>query len=420
MMQKLMEINDHLVRTLAERDELRKDQTKLQGICADGGRRITELQTELRKACAERDEAVEHAGRLQAELDATREQLRDVCSAKPAGSAGHDEVYKAVRRLSRLQIDDELVKAWEECDRLQAERNTLDKQLQELIMSQPDFGVERMPKKNKPESQLVKEILSAMDQEEADDAPTEPKKSKKPVKTPAGQSDLVRDVSHYTEAAEVDRPTEPQTEQDGVLVQEGWWLQADGNRVYVRPTNPTASNKGKIAQGYVWSDGARLYHSDGGHGDTPTPHDLAKFLGKHVKTQPAEPQQHPAEYTPPEGWRVLRYGELLQPGDQWVNWEGTESRPDILHGDGATVSGGRYIRQIEPEPQFKPYTFAAYIVGDKSQPDALRIVWATEEWIQHAKFGIVHRMRDMQFFSNDGGCNITEYHETLTLSLKIQ
>jgi len=268
-----------------------------------------------------------------------------------------EERDQAVGNVVRLQI---------EAVRLQAERNTLDKQLQELIMSQPDFGVERMPKKNKPESQLVKEILSAMDQEEADDAPTEPKKPKKPVKTPAGQSDLVRDVSHYTEAAEVDRPTESQPEQDGVLVQEGWWLQADGNRVYVRPTNPTASNKGKIAQGYVWSDGARLYHSDGGHGDTPTPHDLVKFLGKHVKTQPAEPQQS------------------------------------------------------QPEPQFKPYTFAAYIVGDKSQPDALRIVWATEEWIQHAKFGIVHRMKDMQFFGNDGGCNITEYHETLTLSLEVQ
>jgi hypothetical protein len=72
------------------------------------------------------------------------------------------------------------------------------------------------------------------------------------------------------------------------------------------------------------------------------------------------------------------------------------------------------------EPEFKPYTFAAYIVGDKSQPDALRIVWATEDWIQHAKFSIVHQMKDMQFFGNDGGCNITEYHETLTLNLKVQ
>ncbi len=56
------------------------------------------------------------------------------------------------------------------------------------------------------------------------------------------------------------------------------------------------------------------------------------------------------EYTPPEGWRVLVAGELLEPGDEWVNWEGTESRPDIQHGDGHVASGGRYIRPIKPEP----------------------------------------------------------------------
>ena len=59
-------------------------------------------------------------------------------------------------------------------------------------------------------------------------------------------------------------------------------------------------------------------------------------------------------YTPPEGWRVVRFGEELLPGDVWVNWEGTVSRPDILHGDGTKASGGRYIRQIKPEPQPKP------------------------------------------------------------------
>lgn len=238
------EISEELVRVREERDRLRE----------------------------ERDQAVEHAARLHAELYATRKQLQDVCSAKPAG-----------------------------------------------------------------------------------------------------QSDLVRDVSHYIEAAEVDRPTEveaesqSQIEQYRVLVQEGWWQQADGNRVYVRPTNPSPGNIWKINNGFKWSDGARLYMDDGMHNrNQTTPHDLVKFLGKHVKTQPAEPQQS------------------------------------------------------QPEPQFKPYTFAAYVIGDKSQPDALRIVWATEEWIQHSQFGIVHRMRDMQFFGNDGGCNITEYHETLTLNLEVQ
>jgi hypothetical protein len=86
------------------------------------------------------------------------------------------------------------------------------------------------------------------------------------------------------------------------------------------------------------------------------------------------------------------------------------------------IEAAEVDRPTEPQqPQeFKPYTFAAYIVGDKSQPDALRIVWATEEWIHHANFGIAYRMRDLKFFGNDGGCNITEYHETLTLTLKVQ
>jgi len=67
------------------------------------------------------------------------------------------------------------------------------------------------------------------------------------------------------------------------------------------------------------------------------------------------------------------------------------------------------------EPEFKPYTFAAYIVGDKSQPDALRIVWATEEWIQHANFGIVHRMSDLKFSGND-----TFTPDQFSVNLKVQ
>ncbi|MEY3176125.1 MAG: hypothetical protein RLZZ436_4039, partial [Planctomycetota bacterium] len=57
------------------------------------------------------------------------------------------------------------------------------------------------------------------------------------------------------------------------------------------------------------------------------------------------------EYTPPEGWRVVRFGELLQPGDIWVNEDGTERRSAILHWDASAVSGGRCIRRIKPQPQ---------------------------------------------------------------------
>jgi len=214
VMKKLLEINDELVRTVAEleqlrsdqktlqeicsigkgritelqaeRDELRKEQTKLQGICADGGRRITELQ-------AERDEAVmkmsllqEQVELLQAELDATRKQLQELCT-KPA----------------------------------------------------------------------------------------EPQ----PVKVQEGG--LLRDVSHYTEMAETDTPA---------------------------------------------TDDA-----------------------------PAEPQP---------------------------------------------------VQEV---------TLSAYIVADKLSPEALRIVWATEEWIQQSKFGIVHPMKDVMFLDQD---RFTPEQFSLTLYLK--
>jgi len=60
------------------------------------------------------------------------------------------------------------------------------------------------------------------------------------------------------------------------------------------------------------------------------------------------------EYTPPEGWRVLRFGEQLLPGDMWVSHDGTEQRSAILHWDASAVSGGRCIRRIEQQPQPEP------------------------------------------------------------------
>ena len=84
------------------------------------------------------------------------------------------------------------------------------------------------------------------------------------------------------------------------------------------------------------------------------------------------------EYTPPEGWRVLQSGELLQPGDHWVNWEGTVSRPDIQHGDGATVSGGRYIRWVKPQPQPEPQPNAAAIEELRSEVSYVQRLLGTE------------------------------------------
>ena len=60
------------------------------------------------------------------------------------------------------------------------------------------------------------------------------------------------------------------------------------------------------------------------------------------------------EYTPPEGWRVVRFGEQLLPGDVWVSQDGTEQRSNILQWDAAAVSGGRCIRRIEAQPESQP------------------------------------------------------------------
>ena len=58
-------------------------------------------------------------------------------------------------------------------------------------------------------------------------------------------------------------------------------------------------------------------------------------------------------YTPPEGWRVLAVGEILQAGDIWVNHEG-ESRPTKRVGE--RVNDELYIRcdPIEPQPEPQP------------------------------------------------------------------
>ena len=298
MMQKLMEINDHLVRTLAECEQLRSDQKTLQEICSIRLQRINELQTELRKAYAERDEAVEHAGRLQAERDELRKD-----QTKLQGICAHGG-----RRITELK----------------AELDATRKQLQNVLFEQED----------------ISSVGSA------------------------GQSDLVRDVSHYIEAAEVDTPVESQPEPQPVQVREGRWRKRSGVEVSV---SAMPTDHDDFTEAFPWWDGHETTWTQSGHllssGECPA--DLVEYLGP-IEEEP-QPQPQPV-----------------------------------------------------PVPEFKRHTFAAYIVGDKIQPDALRIVWATEEWIEQSKFGIVHRMRDMHLFDNDGGCNITEYHETLTLTLKVQ
>ena len=61
------------------------------------------------------------------------------------------------------------------------------------------------------------------------------------------------------------------------------------------------------------------------------------------------------EYTPPEGWRVLAVGEVLQPGDQVVQLHDGKRFPTERVGQ-YVCETQRYIRPIEqqPEPQAEP------------------------------------------------------------------
>ena len=77
--------------------------------------------------------------------------------------------------------------------------------------------------------------------------------------------------------------------------------------------------------------------------DETTTEQLAEIEGQAESTPTTE-------YTPPEGWRVLAVGEILQAGDMWVNHEGERRTRRV----GETVNDERYIRRIEPQPEPEP------------------------------------------------------------------
>ena len=153
---------------------------------------------------------------------------------------------------------------------------------------------------------------------------------------------------------------------------------------------------------------------------------------RRIEPQPEEqPQPRPQPVQVREGRWQTRDGKVrdvtAMPTDhddfspEYPWWDGyvtTWANDGVFFSDQTTANDlVEYLGPIESEPEqeFKPYTFASYIVGDKSQPDALRIVWATEEWIQHANFGIVHRMSDLKFFGND-----TFTPDQFSVNLKVQ
>jgi hypothetical protein len=118
--------------------------------------------------------------------------------------------------------------------------------------------------------------------------------------------------------------------------------------------------------------------------DETTAEQLAEIEGQGESTPVTE-------YTPPEGWRVVRFGEQLLPGDMWVHQDGTEQRSAILHWDASAVSGGRCIRRIKPQPEPQPTTDDPSGPGWRDvEPDELLrygdLFWNVDHWqaTQHA------------------------------------
>ena len=159
------------------------------------------------------------------------------------------------------------------------------------------------------------------------------------------------------------RPIEPQPEEqpepqaDTVQVREGRWRTRNGEIRHVTPT-PEARNLLNKSS-YSWYDAhynqtwlpSGRYHLAG-----DSPFDLLEYLGpiEPDKTQELETktQELPAEYTPPEGWRVLAVGEALREGDVTVRKDGYCYPTERV--GGWVGANQRYIRPIEPEPRPEP------------------------------------------------------------------
>jgi hypothetical protein len=294
-----------------------------------------------------------------------------------------------------LEINDELVKVLEERDRLQAQLAEIERQATQYT---PPEGWRLLE---------VGETLTLGDEiVQSDDGrryPTERVGS------------IVVANQRYIRRIEPQPEEQPQPRPQPVQVCEGRWQTRNGMVKDVKPTPPVEF----YALQYPWWDGDRLWNRYGLYVDgfAEHPMDLVTYLG-------------PIEQLCEGRWKTRGGAEVsvsAMPTDhddfspEYPWWDGdvtTWANDGVFFSDQTTANDlVTYLGPIESEPEqeFKPYTFASYIVGDKSQPDALRIVWATEEWIQHANFGIVHRMSDLKFFGND-----TFTPDQFSVNLKVQ
>ena len=135
-----------------------------------------------------------------------------------------------------------------------------------------------------------------------------------------------------TSEVEPETTTEQLAEIEGqaetIQVCEGRWRTRNGEVRNVTPTPPGHD----LADDFPWWDGIRSWRNDGRYAVHENAMDLLQYLGaiEEVKTQ-----ELPAEYTPPEGWRLLE----------------TDEEIDIPGKDQYVIGPNRYIRPIDPKPQ---------------------------------------------------------------------
>ncbi|MFN9290982.1 MAG: hypothetical protein ACK6EB_23175, partial [Planctomyces sp.] len=320
------------------------------------------LQAQLAEVKNQLEAVVQERYNLQAELNTKDKQLQDVCSVKPAEQNGL--VRDVSHYLQTMTIE-----------------TTTESQATQYT---PPEGWRLLE---------VGETLTLGDEiVQSDDGrryPTERVGS------------IVVANQRYIRRIEPQPEEQPQPRPQPVQVCEGRWQTRNGMVKDVKPTPPVEF----YALQYPWWDGDRLWNRYGLYVDgfAEHPMDLVTYLG-------------PIEQLCEGRWKTRGGAEVsvsAMPTDhddfspEYPWWDGdvtTWANDGVFFSDQTTANDlVTYLGPIESEPEqeFKPYTFAAYIVGDKSQPDALRIVWATEEWIQHANFGIVHRMSDLKFSGND-------------------
>jgi len=162
---------------------------------------------------------------------------------------------------------------------------------------------------------------------------------------------------------------EPEPEPQPIQVREGRWRKRSGAEVSV---SAMPTDHDHFLAAFPWWDGQESTWTCTGHllsgGECPA--DLVTYLGsiEEAKTQelPAKAQalptktqeletktqELPAEYTPPEGWRVLAVGEALREGDVTVRKDGYCYPTERV--GGWVGANQRYIRPIEPEPRPEP------------------------------------------------------------------